>query len=1469
MKRKIFSKLLMGAFLIASVSMFVSCKDYDDDISKVNADVAALKTSLDSQIKTLTDALNQAKSDAATAHATFATKVELANAQSALENADEANATAIKANVDAINALKEAVAASATVAQMEQAVAELKALAEAQINEEELAAALAILSAQIDAINEDLNTLKTDVPALKAWKETVDASVLAVTTDLATQKAAIDALQAAMTGKADAATVEAIAAQLATKADASAVEAVVAALGGKADASAVQTALAGKADASAIATLTEAIQKLNTAIAGKLDKGSIAGLANEEAVKAYIAEQLKAYAKAGVVDASTTTAINNALKSYKTAAELNTILGDYATKTNITETLKAYYTATQLDKQAEDAKKYIDNQIKAVKEAAITEVKVSEIAQNAANKVSSDLGAQLVTLNVFVMRNLTSLVFRPDVYFGGIEGMNIFTFNVFVEDNQTHNKKQPLWHYFDRVKEDKISDWGVAKYHVNPLNVDLTKFDIDFYNHLSDIKEPAAWERVTPTRSGDADGIAPVYKTTDELLKANKDYYKDGILTVPFTANATAIEANLKIGKGTIASLQLTKAAGEKNDTTVNSDYAIVVPTYAKGLLIGDNTFKPVGDRYMDQIGYLNTERNSANLHRSFSFLALGNTTATHEIKYDESFDITEVLVTRYLHEGVWEKEITDTAVYVNHNAHAPIAKWTAGATIDDPGTVNKDKDGDASVDVADCTTMDQDLLDRLGWHYEINRVDYTLGSTKTSESNHIELIKDEKTGHIIAYPRNVEYADGATITGKTADHSAVGRMPIVCIELKDKDNRTLTFAWMKFLITEEAPVEANAEFNVGPIYVNCEEKSGEVKWHQIENAIYSNLVNMSKQTFDANYVWDYYYEVTEADLEHASWEKTKRYAIQYAAQNGKRLAADGYFGDITEEWNFKTATQQEDATTHIIKWTFSDKALKETAEALKDAGKLTTDDSKPYYWNKEDIVRWVRYAHKGYTAPAGASATDYAVAGGDAPAVGAAPTKGVPSIWVKMVIKTGDFRVAKGDMGANKILTYWYNLNSKVNAEDAAHAFEVRMNAPVPVPAARIETKYYGYDYPTNTVPLYIKHDNLLENANNNILTLWADGNGRPEKNAANYSEFTKNLKDYFIGGKLEANVTDKVNFNKIKGMKLGFEFIEPSTTVGNATFNANSNGEWTVNGYTGANYTLKIDADRTKIWIVKKNGGAITPELLMTLNYDEPTLTNGGTPAADRQISVLNYVQGVDQDDILNYKTHNELAERETFTAYINIKAVDACAPVYWSNMWFNVRVIRPCDLVDPNQALAPDAPNDWHLIDLSKVLNVIDWRDYYGDPSNSIKGEDKTFKIQSGATVKGFDFNYYQIELDINDKNFKTDANMGTSKRNNIYVVGQMPNVNGADAAYLSGCIATSDVPNLKLEKCDKDMNPVPAGTKTTYLRYLNNSGVTGGFHIFVPIEMTYVYGFQTVKQHKLVTVGITSSVNQVQY
>ena len=49
MNKRFLSTLFTGAFFLATMSMFVSCKDYDEDISKLQAqiDKAALKSDLD------------------------------------------------------------------------------------------------------------------------------------------------------------------------------------------------------------------------------------------------------------------------------------------------------------------------------------------------------------------------------------------------------------------------------------------------------------------------------------------------------------------------------------------------------------------------------------------------------------------------------------------------------------------------------------------------------------------------------------------------------------------------------------------------------------------------------------------------------------------------------------------------------------------------------------------------------------------------------------------------------------------------------------------------------------------------------------------------------------------------------------------------------------------------------------------------------------------------------------------------------------------------------------------------------------------------------------------------------------------------------------------------------------------------------------------------------------------------------
>jgi hypothetical protein len=1335
MKKRIFGMLLMGAMVVASMSMFTSCKDYDDDINKLQSQIDAITAqNLQSQLTTLQSALAAAQSaaqaaqqtaDKAVSDAAAASKAATeaasgaAAGQSAAAKAQEtadAAAAAAKAAQEAVEALAAAAATKQDVEDLTKAINDLKALIETvsanAATKEELSAAVAALEAKIAAIDGKLITLD-DVDKLLEQK---GIATDAVVQDLVSQVEALKKFQESIE----------------------------------------------KAD---FGSQIEALQKIQTELGTKIE-------ALEKFQKSY--------------------------ESWKSGVDTA-----IASLTQIQKDIKANAT------EVSEAKK------------------LAQQANNAVSGVTDNVNV----LNVFVKRNLSSLVLRPDTYYGGIEGVSVYIFQL-PEEKNNPEKPKDLYHYFDRVGELNLSDYGTAQYHVNPTNVDLSNYTIDFYNWHSDIKEPAATERTTPTRSGDAGGIAPVYTTTEALLKADANNLKNGILTVPFTADAATIEANLKKGIGTIASLSMTKKGNKAGvaDTTVNSDYAIVVPEYGYGLLIGDNTF-PVEDRYFDIIGYDGGLVNSAILHRSFSFLALATTSPTHTIKYDGSFNITKVLEARYcLDKAYYLSEVTDTAVYVTHGDHKAIAKWNGT-------TLNKAQDGDASINKNMVKNMSAATFKKLGFKYVIEPVDYTLGSNVTGETVHLELITNSN-GEVIAYPRNVT-AKGETIKGKTANAACVGRQPVVCIMIKDSKDRIVSFAYMKFLITQDAvvPEAKEADFDIKDIWVNCKDDAGRVTWSEIEYHIYDQLLGgMSKEDFDKNYVFDYYAQTSQkVEVNNATWSKVTRNGVQYDAKFGKRIDESKAFGSIDEEWN-ESAQGEEDATTHIIKWAFTAAQLKDKAEALKAAGGL--EDAGDYYVNKAPITTWVRYAHRPYTTA-------------DIPAIGKASDKGNPAIWVKLTIPAGEFHVAKGDMGANKILTYWYDLNSKTNATGTDDAYEVRINVPVPVPEASATVKTIGYSIDNNTDKLDIRYDNLLEGWENDLI---ATTTPAPKRTNVSHSEFTKNLKDFFIGGKLSATVKDPKHFSSITGMKLGCEFILPSTTIGNATFNAGTNNgianSWVVNGYTGAKYTLILNADRTKIQIKAKNSTVYPiPVDFITLNYDD------NAKVADRQITVVNYINGEDQDDILNYKTHNELGELETFTAYINIKAIDACAPVYWNNMWFNARFLRPLDLEDPKQALAPDAPNDWHEIDLTDALIVKDWREYYGDRLNRTGGADVKVNITGVGNVKAFDFAYYQVLLDINAAAFYTDANLGTSVRSDNYTLGSMPRINSVADATSKNFIKTADVPNLKLEKISN-----------TKLRYLNNSGVTGGFHVFVPITMTYIYGYMTVRQTKWVTIGITASVEQ---
>ena len=113
MKKKVFSKLLMGALLVASVSSFTSCKDYDDDINDLRSRIDGLNTSLnttvtnkiatvESSIDLLSKQLAEVKADYAKADEALKTALQTSiNAA-----ADKASAAADKATANASDILK-------------------------------------------------------------------------------------------------------------------------------------------------------------------------------------------------------------------------------------------------------------------------------------------------------------------------------------------------------------------------------------------------------------------------------------------------------------------------------------------------------------------------------------------------------------------------------------------------------------------------------------------------------------------------------------------------------------------------------------------------------------------------------------------------------------------------------------------------------------------------------------------------------------------------------------------------------------------------------------------------------------------------------------------------------------------------------------------------------------------------------------------------------------------------------------------------------------------------------------------------------------------------------------------------------------------------------------------------------------------------------------------------------------------
>ena len=217
-KTKFFSSLLV-AVLFATTSVFVSCKDYDDDIKNLQSqiDKAALKADLDALSTKLANAETAANAAKTTAESALAkANVNATDIAKVKETADKAAADATKALAEVANAKSAAEVADAAAKKAQEAAQKAQETADAA----KATADAAATKDYADAIKETADAAKAtaDAAATKAYadaiKETADAAKALA--DAAATKAELGEAKSSLTTElkayADAVKEEAIAA---------------------------------------------------------------------------------------------------------------------------------------------------------------------------------------------------------------------------------------------------------------------------------------------------------------------------------------------------------------------------------------------------------------------------------------------------------------------------------------------------------------------------------------------------------------------------------------------------------------------------------------------------------------------------------------------------------------------------------------------------------------------------------------------------------------------------------------------------------------------------------------------------------------------------------------------------------------------------------------------------------------------------------------------------------------------------------------------------------------------------------------------------------------------------------------------------------------------------------------------------------------------------------------------------------
>ena len=222
-----------------------------------------------------------------------------------------------------------------------------------------------------------------------------------------------------------------------------------------------------------------------------------------------------------------------------------------------------------------------------------------------------------------------------------------------------------------------------------------------------------------------------------------------------------------------------------------------------------------------------------------------------------------------------------------------------------------------------------------------------------------------------------------------------------------------------------------------------------------------------------------------------------------------------------------------------------------------------------------------------------------------------------------------------------------------------------------------------------------------------------------------------------------------DVIIASMVKSTQEGFDASDWIYTL---VFDKSNNGKQ-FKGNDGKTYTLSVSANGKQL--LAKTGTRL-PEVIAELVLTDESYA--GT-AAEADYTMVVYKHGTAAEALLNYASHSEFNDKNdavlnnTLTAIIGVLAKNECQELTLSNKTFNVRFLRPIDVLNKDAEIEDASTDGMQIINLLELVDFKDWRDAWkgANPGGSyytyygIKGVyvgDAEVKLADGEALSSID-------------------------------------------------------------------------------------------------------------------------------